>query len=186
VTDAPSRLRLHLAWIWPLLAAPVAFFALLLVSGIIQNVAPAPVRWLSLLPYCLAFAGPVALLVLSARAVGRLFRVLSDADAAHRGLTREEYGVYKGSRGALVKPVNSAGGLLGMSIVLTTLTVVILVLAGIASVQDPGGLTRALEWGKVAVFIFFLFFPAWSWRLYVVERRAQKLRVSRGLPPTLR
>lgn len=36
-------------------------------------------------------------------------------------MTVEEYGVYKGSVGSSVKPVNSAGGLLTISLLLTVI-----------------------------------------------------------------
>ena len=36
-------------------------------------------------------------------------------EAERQGLTPEEYGVYKGSTGSVIKPVNSAGGLLFLS-----------------------------------------------------------------------
>lgn len=50
------------------------------------------------------------------------YRRAVEEDAARQGLTVEEYGVYKGSAGSAVKPVNSAGGLLAISIVLTVIT----------------------------------------------------------------
>lgn len=41
--------------------------------------------------------------------------------AFRQGMTVEEYGVYKGSVGSSVKPVNSAGGLLTISLLLTVI-----------------------------------------------------------------
>ncbi|ALO65964.1 hypothetical protein AS189_04975 [Arthrobacter alpinus] len=44
-----------------------------------------------------------------------------EREAFRQGLTVEEYGVYKGSVGSSVKPVNSAGGLLAISLLLTAI-----------------------------------------------------------------
>ncbi|MBF4619259.1 hypothetical protein ITJ44_14375 [Clavibacter sp. VKM Ac-2873] len=215
--NATTPRRRHLAWIWPLLAMPVVFLAMIVLAGGIFDVAAPSLRWLLLLPFALAFLGPAGLLVLSVVRAVRLRRdargipraphadpvtrverpprrrrpSLAAEDAARRGLTREEYGVYKGSVGSAVEPVNSAGGLLVISIALTVWMSFVLVLVGIVIAQEAGIIARPadattltpVEWFFGAV--TFAVVP-WSWRLYVVERRAQKLRLERGLPKDLR
>ena len=47
------------------------------------------------------------------------YRQQVELEAAEQGLTTEEYGVYKGSTGSAVKPVNSTSGLLVLSILIT-------------------------------------------------------------------
>jgi hypothetical protein len=116
---------------------------------------------------------------------------LSEADAAARGLTPEEYGVYKGRAGSFVLPVNSAGGLLFISITLTAFAVVIGIVLAVIAARDASLLPpdeNSTPWEPYmwVVYVGFLAFPVWSWFSYAKERRAQKLRISRGLPPTLR
>ncbi|SMG28620.1 hypothetical protein [Agreia pratensis] len=116
---------------------------------------------------------------------------LSEEDAAARGLTLEEYGVYKGRKGSLVLPVNSAGGLLALSIILTAAAVGVGVLLAIIAAQDAGLLPapeKSTPWEPYmwVTYIGFLAFPIFSWVYYAKERRAQKLRIARGLPRTLR
>jgi hypothetical protein len=115
---------------------------------------------------------------------------LSEADAAARGLTPEEYGVYKGSKGSFVLPVNSAGGLLVISITLTTFAVAVGVVLAVIAARDAGLLPpdeKSTPWEPYmwVIYVGFLAFPIWSWFYYAKERRAQKLRISRGLPRTL-
>ncbi|MCP1502706.1 nitrate/nitrite transporter NarK [Curtobacterium herbarum] len=115
---------------------------------------------------------------------------LAQEDAKRHGLSVEEYGVYKGSVGSAVPPVNSASGLLIISIVLTVITVGVTVGIGFLVAQSLGlieptpGDTNldSVMWFFVLVFYVF---PVWSWVYYVRERRAQKLRMSRGLPKNL-
>jgi len=119
------------------------------------------------------------------------FTRLSQADAAARGLTDEEYGVYKGSKYSLVRPVNSAGGLLVISIILTVFAVGIGVALAVISLQNAGLLPQpqnSTPWEPYmwVIYVGFLAFPVVSWFYYAKERRAQKLRISRGLPRTLR
>ncbi|ONI60759.1 hypothetical protein ALI44B_09285 [Leifsonia sp. ALI-44-B] len=111
----------------------------------------------------------------------------AELDAERQGLTPEEYGVYKGSVGSTVQPVNSASGLLIMSIVLTLISIgvaygaVIIVMQSMGLVPVVEGDT---EFTPVMWFFFFLMFlaPVASWGYYIKERRAQKLRLARGLP----
>jgi hypothetical protein len=111
----------------------------------------------------------------------------AELDAERQGLTPEEYGVYKGSVGSAVQPVNSASGLLIMSIVLTLISIgveygaVIIVMQSMGLVPVVEGDT---EFTPVMWFFFFLMFlaPVASWSYYIKERRAQKLRLARGLP----
>ena len=119
------------------------------------------------------------------------YKNLAEQDALRRGLTPEEYGVYKGSEGSLVKPVNSAGGLLILSIILTVIGLFIVYLIGVLIAQCLGSAPVAEGDSEVTpvmwIFIIGYFvFPVWSWIYYAKERRAQKLRVQRGLPKNLR
>lgn len=121
---------------------------------------------------------------------GSRHRRLAREDAARRGLTPEEYGVYKGSEGSLVKPVNSAVGLLVLSIVLTVMGFGMLVLLGLLIAQGAGLIPIAEGSTELSPVMWFfslgsLVFPVWSWVYYAKERRAQKLRIARGLPKNL-
>jgi uncharacterized membrane protein len=92
--------------------------------------------------------------------------------------------------GSNVQPVNSAGGLLILSIILTVMGVAIVGLVVWAVGQDLGYFPRPADYtpGSPVMGFFILFtliFPVWSWVLYRKERRAQKLRVARGLPKDL-
>jgi len=121
---------------------------------------------------------------------GSRHRRLAREDAARRGLTPEEYGVYKGSEGSLVKPVNSAAGLLVLSIILSVMGMGMLVLLGILIAQGAGLIPVAAGSTELSPVMWFfslgsLIFPVWSWFYYAKERRAQKLRVARGLPKNL-
>lgn len=120
----------------------------------------------------------------------KYYKRLAQEDAARRGMSPDEYGVYKGSEGSLVKPVNSAGGLLIISIVLTVIAVGVIILMGVIIAQSAGLLpvapdSTALSPVMWVVMIGYFVFPVWSWLYYAKERRAQKLRVARGLPRTI-
>ena len=195
--DAPRQL----AWILPLLAIPVIFFGLIIVAGILQNNDDPVSAVLWRVPYVGAFVGVAAALTFSVIAALRIhsrwrssgagsISRLAQQDADSRGLSREEYGVYKGSVGSAVTPVNSAGGLLVISLVLTVIGVFLLVLIGVAIAQDAGLIYRAPDATELTPVMGFFLLVALasipvSWRYYVVERRAQKLREARGLPGTL-
>lgn len=119
------------------------------------------------------------------------YKNLAEQDALRRGLTPEEYGVYKGSEGSVVKPVNSAGGLLILSIILTVIALFLIYLIGVLIAQSLGSAPVVEGDSEVTpvmwIFIIGYFvFPVWSWMYYIKERRAQKLRVQRGLPKNLR
>ena len=118
------------------------------------------------------------------------FTQLSQQDADRRGLSMDEYGVYKGDVGSDVQPVNSAGGLLIISIILTVLCTAMVGLGVWAVGQELGYFPRPAEYTHFDpvmgfFFLFTLMFPFWSWALYRKERRAQKLRMARGLPKDL-
>ena len=92
--------------------------------------------------------------------------------------TEEEYGVRKDDGSGLVKPVNSARGLLLMAIVVSALDC--LVLYGLIRIVLDG------TWEILAeawwVLIVGIFVPWACWSYYLQERRAQKLRDARNLP----
>ncbi|WP_197515724.1 hypothetical protein [Arthrobacter sp. U41] len=92
--------------------------------------------------------------------------------------TEEEYGVRKDDGSGLVKPVNSARGLLLMAIVVSALDC--LVLYGLIRIVIDG------TWEILAetwwVLIVGIFVPWVCWSYYLQERRAEKLRAARKLP----
>lgn len=119
-----------------------------------------------------------------------LYKRLSNEDAERRGLTPEEYGVYKGSVGSVVEPVNSASGLLVLSIILTVIMGAVSVFIVIVIRQSMGLAPVAEGDSEISPVMWFFVVlgygaPVWSWLLYRKERRAQKLRVARGLPRNL-
>jgi len=100
-----------------------------------------------------------------------------EAEAHRQGLTVEEYGVYKGDVGSAVKPINSAGGLLFLSILITVIMAVVAVLMVKLFVDG----TEEINWGQI---VFGMVFGLWivptSWFLYFKERKASRLRRQRG------
>ncbi|WP_323959743.1 hypothetical protein GC088_14600 [Arthrobacter sp. JZ12] len=105
------------------------------------------------------------------------YRRAVEEDAARQGLTVEEYGVYKGSSGSLVKPVNSAGGLLAICLLMSLFTLFSLVSVVMIFVTgDDVESWGELIFGLVMVSILL----PWSWRYYYVERRAERLRREHG------
>jgi hypothetical protein len=206
------RTRRHRMWVLPLLAIPaVIVVAVLVIVGLRAVDAPTEaIRTVSFTMVAGIIVALVALVVgvvrfLSApprprapRAPGvptaprqaGLYADLAAQDAARQGLTLEEYGVYKGDVGSLVRPVTSAGGLLFIAILLTVLNVFILVLIGVGIAQANGLVPTnpddhalsPVQWGFLV--LEMLFVPV-AWWYYLVERRAQKLRIARGLPKTL-
>jgi hypothetical protein len=189
-------------------AAPVTYLAFGLIGVALADTGDAVPTVLSGAAFIVLLLGTPTMLVLAlvnlirvivsaARAPRRprpapsLHERLSSEDAERRGLTREEYGVYKGSVGSVVEPVNSAGGLLFISILLTVIAVGMLALIGFYIAAAAGLVARNPEDSDLApvqwVFVALFFVaPFWSWHLYRVERRAQRLRIARGLPKTLR
>jgi hypothetical protein len=120
----------------------------------------------------------------------RRFAELAQRDAERRGLSPEEYGVYKGSEGSLVKPVNSASGLLVLSIILTVVMTAVTVFIGFIVAQSLGLVPANPDDSEVTPVMWFFVIlayaaPVWSWIYYAKERRAQKLRLARGLPKNL-
>ena len=193
----------HLAWILPILAIPFLFFGFILVAGTMYNTGDPIVSRLGLLPHIIALTTPLAALVVAVIVIVRILRQARLRgpgaferrrleDARRRGLTPEEYGVDKGNTPGLssIRPVNSAGGLLVISIILTVLAVFLLVMIGAGILQNLGVLAAppdATQLSPVQWFftLFSLVFPVVSWRYYLRERRAQALRVARGLPRVL-
>lgn len=179
----------------------MVFFAGIIVSGLIKNDNSLP-EHLWLVPYVATFVGvavafgmfvvtAVRLFVGARRRKDGLYDRLAQQDADARGLTPEEYGVYKGRVGADTMPTTSATGLLIISVVLTLLGVLVLVLAGVGIAQDMGLVDKpddATTLSPVQWFftLFSMIFIPWSWSYYLRERRAQKVRIARGLPRNLR
>ena len=92
--------------------------------------------------------------------------------------TEEEYGVRKDDGSGLVKPVNSARGLLLMASVVSALDC--LVLYGLIRIVLDG------TWEILAetwwVLIVGIFVPWACWSYHFKERKAAKLRITRNLP----
>jgi hypothetical protein len=219
MTDArvPGRARQHLAWVVPLALVPVVFLAFLVLYARLSSLDAVP-EWMSTIAMIGVVVGPAVTLVIAILAAERVYssarrralasrraderpspghddtsgfyETLAHGDAARRGLSPEEYGVYKGGVGSLVKPVNSAGGLLLISLLLTTLVVFEVVLIGVVLAQDAGLIARNPDTSRPDALTWFLLAltslaPIASWHYYRIERRAQKLRISRGLPRTI-
>lgn len=99
-----------------------------------------------------------------------------EMEAAKQGLTVEEYGVYKGSTGSAIKPINSAGGLLFLAILISVVSAVV-VGASVILLTGEG----VTNWPQ---FIFgcaiVLFVVPTSWAYYLKERKAARLREAAG------
>ena len=113
------------------------------------------------------------------------YRQQVELEAAKQGLTIDEYGVYKGSTGSAVKPVNSAGGLLFLAILISLFSGVVVVAAIILLTGE--GVTNWVEF-VVGCAIALVLIPT-SWAYYFKERKALRLRKVAGKtlePPTRR
>lgn len=203
---AAAGTRRHRMWVLPLLGIPAVILAAVLIIMVLRAMdAPGDaIRAVSLT----MLAGIAVATVLLIAGIVRFFRArpapraprpprrpgfyeeLSSEDAKRRGLTPEEYGVYKGNVGSVIEPIHSAGGLLFLAILMTIIGAFLLVMVGVLIAQANGLIPRnpddrelsPVEWGFGVLAMAFV--PV-AWRYYFVERRAQKLRIARGLPPTL-
>lgn len=92
--------------------------------------------------------------------------------------TDEEYGVRKDDGLGIIKPVNSSGGLLFLSLLMTALFG--LMLYGIVqmAVTDQWGILGEIWW--MYLLVLYPLFAGWSG--YFRERKAEKLRGARNLP----
>ena len=204
---AAAGTRRHRMWVLPLLGIPAVILTAVLVILVLRAIdAPGDAIRAVSVTMLAGIAAAVVLLIVGivrfarARLAPRaprpprrpgFYTELSSEDAKRRGLSPEEYGVYKGDVGSVVAPVNSAGGLLFLAILLTIIGTFLLVMVGVLIAQANGLIPRnpddrelsPVEWG---FFVLAMAFVPVSWRYYLVERRAQKLRMARDLPPTLR
>ncbi|MCB5292918.1 hypothetical protein [Arthrobacter sp. SO3] len=99
-----------------------------------------------------------------------------ELEAAKQGLTVEEYGVYKGSVGSALKPVNSAGGLLFLAVLISVFSSVVVV-AGVGLLID----NKVTNWVQLIIgFAIVLFTVPTSWAYYLKERKAVRLRRASG------
>ena len=99
-----------------------------------------------------------------------------ELEAAKQGLTVEEYGVYKGSTGSVIEPINSAGGLLFLAILISLFSSVAVV-AGVVTLIN----NEVTSWVELIVgFAIVLFVVPTSWAYYLKERRAVRLRRASG------
>lgn len=92
--------------------------------------------------------------------------------------TDEEYGVRKDDGLGIIKPVNSSGGLLFLSLLMSALFG--LMLYGIIqmAVTDQWGILGEIWW--MYLLVLYPLFAGWSG--YFRERKAEKLRGARNLP----
>lgn len=92
--------------------------------------------------------------------------------------TDEEYGVRKDDGLGIIKPVNSSGGLLFLSLLMTALFG--LMLYGIVqmAVTDQWGILGEIWW--IYLLVLYPLFAGWSG--YFRERKAEGLRKARDLP----
>jgi hypothetical protein len=100
-----------------------------------------------------------------------------EADAQRQGLTVEEYGVYKGDVGSAVKPINSSGGLLFLSILVTICmgAAIVFTVIGIAAG------TQEVNWVVVALGgLLIVWLVPTMWAYYFKERKAARLRKQNG------
>lgn len=104
------------------------------------------------------------------------YRQQVELEAAKQGLTIEEYGVYKGDVGSAVKPVNSAGGLLFLAILISLFSGVVVVAATILLTGE--GVTNWVQF-VVGCAIVLVLVPT-SWAYYFKERKAVRLRKAAG------
>lgn len=99
-----------------------------------------------------------------------------ELEAAKQGLTVEEYGVYKGSTGSAIRPINSAGGLLVLAVLISLFSSVVIV-AGVGLLID-NKVTNWVQW--IIGFAIVLFVVPTSWAYYFKERKAVRLRRASG------
>jgi len=113
------------------------------------------------------------------------YRQQVEVEAERQGLTPEEYGVYKGSTGSAIRPINSAGGLLFLAILISVFSAVV---CGAAIILLTGeGVTNWVQF-VVGCAIVIVLVPA-SWAYHFKERKAARLRKAAGKtlePPTRR
>lgn len=92
--------------------------------------------------------------------------------------TDEEYGVRKDDGLGVIKPVNSSGGLLFLSTLITALFGLMLYGVVQMALTDQWHIMGEIWWMYVLVLI-----PLFAgWAGYFKERRAEKLRAARNLP----
>ena len=94
------------------------------------------------------------------------------------GYTRAEYGVRKDDGRGLVKPVNSSGALLFLSMLLTACLGGLVYGVVQVAITDQWHILAEVWWVFPAC--LFPFLAAWAG--YFKERKAEKLRKSRNLP----
>lgn len=100
-----------------------------------------------------------------------------EREAFRQGMTVEEYGVYKGSTGSAVKPVNSAGGLLALSLIISVFSGISVV--GFITLWVQDGFGAAV--GVLIPMLLAAVFTTWSWLYFAREHKAEKLRKARGI-----
>lgn len=98
-------------------------------------------------------------------------------EAFRQGMTVEEYGVYKGLVGSAVKPVNSARGLLVLSLLMTVFFGISAVSLAIVWIQDGFGAVAGILFPLLLAAAFTL----WGWVHFARECKAEKLRKARGI-----
>lgn len=99
-----------------------------------------------------------------------------ELEAAKQGLTVEEYGVYKGSTGSAIKPINSAGGLLFLAILISLFSSVVVII-GVKLLID----NEVTSWVELIIgFAIVLSVVPTSWAYYLKERKAVRLRRASG------
>lgn len=92
--------------------------------------------------------------------------------------TEDEYGVRKDDGLGLIKPVNSSGGLLVLSLLITALFGLMIYAVVQMAVTDQWHIMGEVWWMYALVLIPL--FAGWSG--YFRERKAEKLRKARSLP----
>lgn len=100
-----------------------------------------------------------------------------EREALRQGMTVEEYGVYKGSVGSAVKPVNSARGLLAICLIASVPYGISVVSFVILWLQDGFSAAAKLIFPLLLITLLLV----WGWVYFARERKAEKLRKARGI-----
>lgn len=106
-----------------------------------------------------------------------------DYAAGKQGITPEEYGNYKGRYPGVAQPVQSAGAILALCVLLTVISAALCV----GVIRSLGHEAEVAPWKLIIMAVVVSVATLASWRSFRIERRAQRLRKDSGIvlrPPT--
>jgi hypothetical protein len=104
-------------------------------------------------------------------------RTSTQRAAARNGMSLDEYKKYASSVGTRTHPLWKPGGLLFLAILMTAILGFLLVLAGIAWVNDGENLLASLWF----IMLLLVALTVWAWVLTAHEYRAARLRKRDGV-----